>query len=118
MSQMKILIAEDNVDSNRLLQLRLRKYNAEVLSAFDGIEAVKLAEQHKPDIILMDIGMPELDGLAAGKQIKDTDWGQKIKLVALTGWGQEEDYQKTKEAGFDAHLVKPISEEDLNQVLK
>jgi CheY-like chemotaxis protein len=76
--------------------------------AFDGEQAVSTAREFQPDAILLDIGMPKLDGYAACRLIRQQPWGQRVKMIALTGWGQEEDRRRTQEAGFDHHLVKPV----------
>jgi len=76
--------------------------------AFDGLEAVEAAKSFRPDVILMDLGMPKLNGFEAARQIRQLPWSQGVVLVALTGWGQEGDRNRTVEAGFDCHLVKPV----------
>jgi CheY-like chemotaxis protein len=78
---------------------------------------VAQAERFKPDLILMDLGLPRLDGYEACRLIRRKPWGQGIVIVALTGWGQEEDRRRTREAGFDAHLVKPVRYEALQELL-
>jgi CheY-like chemotaxis protein len=72
------------------------------------MEAVKLAGEFQPDVAFLDLGMPKLDGYEAARSIRQQSWGKQIVLVALTGWGQQEDKRRSREAGFDAHLVKPI----------
>jgi len=89
----------------------------EARMAHDGIEAVEKAEAFRPDVILMDIGMPKLSGHAACRRIRAQPWGQYVVLVACTGWGQEDDKRKAAEAGFDFHLTKPIGTADLQRVL-
>jgi CheY-like chemotaxis protein len=76
--------------------------------AYDGSQAVAAAEAWLPDVILMDIGMPRVNGYDAARQIRAAGWGRDVLLVATTGWGQEEDRRRTREAGFDHHLVKPV----------
>jgi CheY-like chemotaxis protein len=90
----------------------------EVFEARDGAEAVRLAKQHRPDVVLMDIGMPILNGYDAAKQIRGEAWGREMVLVATTGWGQDEDRQRTKDAGFDQHLVKPVDHAALQSILE
>ena len=80
----------------------------ETHTAYDGLEAVEAAAAFKPDVVLLDIGLPKLNGYEACRRIREQPWGKSMVLVALTGWGQEEDRQKSREAGFDDHLVKPV----------
>ena len=89
----------------------------EVRTAHDGLEAVESAEQFRPHVILMDIGMPRLNGYEATRRIREQPWGQGIAVIALTGWGQEGDRAKSREAGCDGHLVKPIHLPDLEKLL-
>jgi CheY-like chemotaxis protein len=85
--------------------------------AFDGAEAVAAAEFWLPDVILMDIGMPRLNGYEAARQIRSAGWGREMLLVATTGWGQEDDRRRTKEAGFNFHLVKPVGAVAVQELL-
>jgi CheY-like chemotaxis protein len=89
----------------------------EVRAAHDGAQAVEQAEQFRPDLILMDVGMPRLDGLQAAMRIRSMDWGANPVIVALTGWGQDADRERSKEAGCDAHLVKPLDVDRLTVLL-
>ena len=89
----------------------------EVETAYAGDQAVEVAEQMRPDAILLDIGMPRLNGYEACRRIRSEAWGREMVLIALTGWGQEEDRRRTREAGFDLHLVKPVDSADLLKVL-
>ena len=89
----------------------------DVHMAHDGVEAVACAERIRPEVILMDIGMPRLNGLDATRRIRQTAWGKCISIVALTGWGQTSDRLRSKEAGCDGHLVKPVSLAELQSVL-
>ncbi|HET9652682.1 MAG TPA: ATP-binding protein [Usitatibacter sp.] len=104
----RILVADDNPDSAETLQIMLEVMGNEVRVAHDGEEAVKLAEAFQPDAILLDIGMPKLNGYDACSQIRARPGGADPLIVALTGWSQEEDKLRSKEAGFDRHLVKPV----------
>jgi CheY-like chemotaxis protein len=81
------------------------------------VQAVEQAEQFRPDLILMDVGMPKVDGLQATTQIRSKDWGSDPVIVALTGWGQEADRRRSKEAGCDVHLVKPLDFDRLSVLL-
>jgi CheY-like chemotaxis protein len=86
----------------------LELMNHEVRMAHDGLQALDVAEKFRPDIVLLDIGMPKLDGYEAARQIRSQPWGEGMTLVALTGWGQEQDRQRSAAAGFDRHCVKPV----------
>ena len=86
-------------------------------TANDGLEAVKATATFRPDVVLMDIGLPKLNGYEAARQIREQPWGKNIVLVALTGWGQDEDRQKSKDAGFDDHMVKPVDYAALTKLL-
>ena len=89
----------------------------EVHTANDGLEAVEASATLRPDVILLDIGLPRLDGYEAARRIREQRRGEGLKLVALTGWGQEEDRRRSEEAGFDAHLVKPVDVDVLAKIL-
>jgi Response regulator containing a CheY-like receiver domain and a GGDEF domain len=80
----------------------------EVETAFDGVEALEKAEQFRPDLVVLDIGMPKLDGLQTARRLRQHPWARDTVLIAVTGWGSEKDKRKSLEAGFDVHLVKPI----------
>jgi CheY-like chemotaxis protein len=113
----RILVVDDNRDGAESLAMMLELVGHEVARAYDGAEAVDRAEASRPELILMDVGMPKLDGLAATRRIREQDWGAGMTIIALTGWGQEADRVRTQEAGCDGHLVKPVSLQDLEQVL-
>jgi signal transduction histidine kinase len=103
-----ILIADDNQDALESLALMLRLEGHEVVCASDGEEALALAGQRKPEIVVLDVGMPKLDGCEVARRIRAESWGRNAVLVALTGWGQDADRKRSREAGFDMHLVKPV----------
>jgi PAS domain S-box-containing protein len=113
----KILIVDDNRDGAESMADMLAMFGNEVTVAHDGIEAVERAEQFRPEIILMDVGMPRLNGYGATQRIREHPWSEGITVVALTGWGQEGDRAQSKAAGCDGHLVKPVSLADLQKVL-
>jgi CheY-like chemotaxis protein len=104
----RILIVDDNRDSAMSLAMLLKLTGHETHTAFDGLEAVEAAATFKPELVLMDIGLPKLNGYEACRRIREQPWGKNMVLVALTGWGQEDDRQKSKEVGFNAHMVKPV----------
>lgn len=114
----RILVVDDNVDSASSLEMLLKIYGHDVRMAHDGLEAVESAESFLPHVILLDIGLPKLNGYEAARQIRQSPWGRDIVLIALTGWGQEEDRQRSTEAGFDRHMVKPIEHDDLMKLLE
>lgn len=116
-SPRRILVADDNSDAVEALALQLRLAGHEVRSANDGVEALEVAESFAPQVVLLDLGMPRMDGYETARQIRRKWWGKSATLVALTGWGGQQDRQKTTDAGFDAHLVKPVTEFDLFQAI-
>jgi CheY-like chemotaxis protein len=112
-----ILIADDNQDALESLALMLRMEGHEVHCASDGEEALHLAGQRKPEIVVLDVGMPKMDGCEVARRIRAESWGRGAVLVALTGWGQEVDRRRSREAGFDMHLVKPVDPATLCDML-
>jgi PAS domain S-box-containing protein len=113
----RILVADDNRDIVESLSLLLELGGNQVMTAGDGREAVDIAERERPDVILLDLGMPRMDGTAACRQIRRQPWGKDVRIIALTGWGQEEARQQTCKAGFNAHLVKPVDPGALQRLL-
>jgi PAS domain S-box-containing protein len=113
----RILVVDDNADALESLSRLVTLMDNEVRRARDGLEALEVARAFKPDVVLMDLGMPNLDGYEAARRIRQEPWGRAVVLVATTGWGQDEDRRRTAEAGFDRHLVKPISMSALQEVL-
>jgi CheY-like chemotaxis protein/two-component sensor histidine kinase len=104
----RMLVVDDNRDAADSLAMLLSVHGNDVDTAYDGIEAVEAAERLRPDVVLLDIGMPRLNGYDACRRIRAEPWGKGIVLIALTGWGQDEDKRRTEDAGFDAHVVKPV----------
>src|SRR5439155_16476598 len=113
----RILIADDNRDSADLMAMLLRLGGNEVQIAYDGEEAVSKADGFRPEVVLLDIGMPRLDGYEVAQRLRTRPWGREMVLIAATGWGQEEDRRRSAETGFDAHLVKPVDPDALLQLL-
>ncbi|SFE88892.1 hybrid sensor histidine kinase/response regulator [Spirosoma endophyticum] len=105
---LRILVIDDNADAAMTLGMLLKLKGYEVHTRTSGRAGIEAAEQGQPEAILLDIGMPELDGYETCRQIRQQPWGQHIVVIALTGYGQEEDQQRTQAAGFDGHLVKPV----------
>ena len=113
----RILIADDNNDALESLATLLQLSGHEVYTATNGGTALQSAERHQPEVALLDIGMPQLDGYQVAQRIREQPWGQRITLVALTGWGQDSDRRRSREAGFDSHLVKPLDLDTLTDLL-
>jgi signal transduction histidine kinase/CheY-like chemotaxis protein len=113
----KILIADDNQDAANSLAMLLRLAGHDVCTAHGGQAALALAGTFHPDIALLDIGMPDLSGYEVAKQLRQTAWGKDARLVALTGWGQEDDKRRARDAGFDDHLTKPVDPRRLQSLL-
>jgi CheY-like chemotaxis protein/anti-sigma regulatory factor (Ser/Thr protein kinase) len=105
---LRILVADDNRDSADLFAMFLEMMGNEVQTAYDGVAAVEKAERFRPHAVLLDIGMPRLNGEDACRRIRATEWGKDAVLIAVTGWDHEENRRRIVDAGFDAHLVKPV----------
>ena len=113
----RILLADDNRDALDSLATLLECDGHEVHTAGDGAEALAVAAEYRPGILLLDIGMPKLDGYEVARRIRAEPWGKTAVLIALTGWGQDEDRRRTREVGFDSHLVKPLDPDALSAML-
>ena len=116
--RLRILVADDNADGADSLAMLLQADGHVVLTAPDGRRAIEVAEAFRPDVILMDVAMPNLDGLEATRAIRSRPWGQAIRIIALIAWGQDAERRRTREAGMDAHLVKPVDLQALAAVLR
>ena len=113
----RMLVVDDLKDSADSLAMILRMLGYEVRTAYDGLEAIAAAEGFRPEVVLLDIGMPRLNGLEACRRIRERPWARDVLIVALTGWGQDDDRRRTSQAGFDAHLVKPADPEAIVKLL-
>jgi CheY-like chemotaxis protein len=113
----RILVVDDNQDSATSLATLLKLTGHDTHTAHDGVAAVEAAASIKPDVVLLDIGLPKLNGYEVARKIRQQPWGKTMVLVALTGWGQEEDRQRSKEAGFNSHMVKPVDYAALTKIL-
>jgi PAS domain S-box-containing protein len=113
----RLLVVDDNVDAAESLALMLRLSGHEVRTAHDGATAIHLAADFLPQFVLLDIGMPGMDGYETGRRIRQVHGLENVALIALTGWGQEEDRTRTDNAGFQAHLVKPVDPAALQKIL-
>jgi PAS domain S-box-containing protein len=113
----RILVVDDNRDAADSLAMMLRMMGHESRTAYDGLEAVQAAATYRPDVVLLDIGLPKMNGYEAARHIRQQPWGKTMPLMALTGWGQEEDKRRALEAGFDHHLTKPVDTAALEKLL-
>ncbi len=113
----RILVVDDNTDAAVSFAVLLEHQGHEVATAHDGEEAVAKARVLRPHIVFLDLGMPRMNGLEAAKQLRALSDGEPMTLVALTGWGQKRDHERTREAGFDWHLLKPIDGNELDKIL-
>src|SRR5690606_23132702 len=111
----RILIVDDNRDSAASLAMLLETAGNTTHEAYDGPEALEAAEKFRPDVVLLDIGLPKLNGFEVCRRIRAQPWGENMTILAVSGWGQDDDRRKSREAGFDHHLVKPV---DYNTLLK
>lgn len=107
-SARRILVVDDNRDSADSLAMLLRLSGNTVWTAYDGVEALDTAGRIRPDVVLLDIGMPKLNGYETARRIRSEPWGRSMLLIAQTGWGQEEDKSRSRDAGFDHHATKPV----------
>src|SRR5262245_2328217 len=113
----RILVVDDHPDAVEALSMQLQVAGHDVRSANDGIEAMTIGESFQPQVVILDLGMPKMDGYETVRSMRRRSWGSRALIVALTGWAQPYDRQKTAEAGFDAHLVKPVTEFELFQAI-
>jgi len=113
----RVLVVDDNEDAAGSLAMLLELEGYQTLQAHDGVEAIEAAEHFRPDAVLLDVGLPRMNGYEVCRCIREQEWGKDVILVALTGWGQEADRRRSEEAGFDAHMVKPPDQETLKKLL-
>jgi CheY-like chemotaxis protein len=113
----RILAVDDNRDAADSLAMLLQMMGHETRTAYDGLEAAQAAATFRPDVVLLDIGLPKMNGYEVARQIRQQRWGEGMALIALTGWGQEEDKRRALEAGFDHHLTKPVEAAALEKLL-
>ena len=113
----RILVVDDNRDAAESLSMLLSITGHETAMAHDGAAAYESADRERPDVVLLDLGLPTLSGYEVCRRIRQQPWGREMFVIALTGWGQDEDRQKTREAGFDGHLVKPVAYDALLRLL-
>jgi CheY-like chemotaxis protein len=113
-----VLVVDDNSDAAESLALLLRLEGHEASVAYDGAAAIALAEADPPDLAFLDLGMPKMDGYELARLFRTNEKLRRVLLIALTGWGQPEDRQRTRDAGFDFHVVKPVEPETLRKLLR
>jgi DNA-binding response OmpR family regulator len=114
---LRVLVVDDNVDAAKALAMLLGYFHCDVEVAFDGEAALAAAEQAEPRVGILDLGLPGIDGFELARRIRKLPWGRHTLLIALSGWGQEEDRIRSREAGFDLHLVKPVDSQALLRIL-
>src|SRR5262249_21250061 len=114
----QILLVDDNADAAESLAMFLRLHGYEVRVAHNGVAALEGARATAPEVVFLDLGMPGMDGYEGARRLHQQPGMEKVVLVALTGWGQDEDRRRTREAGFDLHLVKPVDPDHLLQLLE
>jgi CheY-like chemotaxis protein len=113
----RVLVADDNLDAADTLALALQSSQHEVWTAYSGGQALEIARRERPDILILDIGMPDADGYEVARRIRTEPWGKRVVLIAMTGWGQPEDKERARIAGFDLHLTKPVHPDDIDRML-
>jgi PAS domain S-box-containing protein len=116
--RLRVLVADDNDDSAQTCAMLLQFWGHEVRTASNGEEALAVAEQFRPEVALLDIGMPQLSGYEVAERLRQCPWGQAATLIAVTGWGQEDDKHQANQAGFDHHLTKPVDPKQLQPLIE
>ena len=113
----RILVVDDNLDSAESLTKLLSLAGHETATAHDGPEAMQAAKEFRPDVVLLDIGLPKLNGYGVARWFREQPWARNVLLVGVSGWGRDDDRQRAKDAGFDAYMVKPINHDELERLL-
>ncbi len=113
----RILIVDDNRDAAESLARLLQRSGHEIMIEYDGLAALGSAEAFRPAVVLLDLGLPGLDGLEVARRIRGEAWGKDVRLIATTGWGSAADRRRSSDAGFDHHMVKPVDLDELEKVL-
>lgn len=117
MRQSRILVVDDNQDAAQGLAMLLEIKGHEVATAHDGPQALERALEFRPTVVLLDIGLPAMDGYQVARELRRQEGGEEMLLVAVTGYGHESDRQRSRDAGFDHHLLKPVGIEALEELL-
>jgi len=112
------LIVDDHEDSAEMLSMLITAWGHDVRTAHDGRTAFDLATAFQPEVILLDLTLPDIDGVELGRRLRNCPWAASSVLAAVTGWGRPSDREKSREAGFDAHLVKPVPLEVLQTLIE
>jgi CheY-like chemotaxis protein len=113
----RLLVVDDNADLALTTAMLLRRKQYEVHTRLSGAEAVEAVQELWPDVVLLDLGMPGMDGYETARRLRTLDWGRQGVIIALSGYGQAEDRKRTREAGFDGHVVKPVNWNELIDLL-
>jgi CheY-like chemotaxis protein len=113
----RVLVVDDNEDAAESLAALLRIFGHDVSVAFDGEQALALAPEVKPEVVLLDLGMPRMDGREVARRMRAAPWGLSPRIFALSGFGGDDDRARSREAGCDEHLLKPVSPENLQSIL-
>jgi CheY-like chemotaxis protein len=113
----RVLVVDDNMDAADMLVMMLQMFGHEVQAAYTGQTALETAVEYQPDVVLLDIGLPDMNGYEVARHLRQQPQTKDVKLIAMTGYGQDSDRQRTQEAGFDHHLVKPADPQKLQDLL-
>jgi CheY-like chemotaxis protein len=113
----RVLVVDDNVDAAAMLAALIRQLGHEVEIVHDGSAALRAVEGYRPEVILLDIGMPGMNGFEVAQRLRELGRVPRLRIVAVTGWGKPEDRQRSREAGFDMHLIKPVELSEIQQAL-
>lgn len=113
----RVLVADDNLDAAETLAMLLGLSGHEVHVAHGGAQALSVAASVRPQVAVLDIGMPDIDGYEVARRLRREDWGRRMMLIAVTGWGQDDDKRAAGAAGFDHHLTKPMDPAELDRLL-
>ena len=116
-SQLRIIVVDDNEEAANLLRLFLQRDGHQVATAYDGRSALKLVEELHPDVVFLDIGMPNMNGYEVARTLRRFPRRDSMQLIAMTGWGQLDDKNRAIQAGFDRHVAKPLSPDSLRKLL-
>ena len=114
----RVLVVDDNVDAADTLGMLMRSLGHEVSVVYDGMQALQAAEEFRPDVVLLDIGLPGINGYEVARRLRGRKVGQSAKIIAITGWGADADRARAREAGFDVHLVKPVDQVALQHLVE
>jgi len=117
MEGLRVVVVDDNVDSAEAMSMLVRHYGHDVQVAHDGENALLVAEAHRPHVVLLDIGLPRVDGYEVARRLRTQPWAAAISIVAISGWSGESDRKRSRDAGFDRYLVKPANPDDLLKLL-